>query len=237
MKSQSQFKTLLLLMFILFYVLPAHSQQTRNLPLANFQEISVSSGIDLYLIQGNTESVKVVAHEDLIDNVIVEKSGSSLKVKYKDNISWSRLLQNQSIKIYITCKTITAINASGGSDVYGQNTLKTNTINISASGGSDIKLSLATQNLELRTSGGSDVNLKGKAVNMNANVSGGSDIEALELLVDYAKVNASGGSDAKVNVEKALQADASGGSDVYYKGNASLKKTSKSKSRDVKKLK
>jgi len=237
MKSQSQFKTLLLLMFILFYVLPAHSQQNRNLPLANFQEISVSSGIDLYLSQGNTESVKVVAHEDLIDNVIVEKSGSSLKVKYKDNISWSRLLQNQSIKVYITCKKITAINASGGSDVYGQNTLKTNTINISASGGSDITLSLATQNLELRTSGGSDVDLKGKAVNMNASLSGGSDIEALELLVDYAKVNASGGSDAKVNVEKGLQADASGGSDVYYKGNASLKKTSTSKSGDVKKLK
>jgi hypothetical protein len=237
MESQSEFKTLFLLMFILFYVLPAHSQQTKIVSLSNFQEVSVASGIDLYLSQGNAESVKVVAHESLINNVIVEKAGGLLKIRYKDNISWDRIIKGQSIKVYVTCKTLTAINASGGSDVLGQNTLKNNTLSITASGGSDIELSIASQNLEVRASGGSDVDLKGKAANLNVSVSGGSDINALELLVDYAKVRASGGSDANINVSKGLEADASGGSDVNYRGNASVNKTSSSKSGDVKKLK
>jgi hypothetical protein len=237
MESQSSLKTLFLLMFILFYVLPAHSQQNKTVSLSNFSEVSVASGIDLYISQGNSESIKIQAHEDLIDGVLVEKAGSFLKIRYKDNISWDRLIKGQSIKVYVTCKALTALTASGGSDVYGQNTLKTNTLSITASGGSDVKLSLMAQNLELIASGGSDVDLKGKAVNMSATVSGGSDIDALELIVDYAKVRASGGSDANVNVSKGLEASASGGSDVNYRGNASVNKTSSSNSGDVKKLK
>ena len=237
MKSQFRFKTLSLLLLILLYVLPAHSQQTKTLALSNFQEVSVASGIDLYLSQGNSEQVKVVAHEDLINDVIIEKTGKSLIIRYKNNVSWGRIIKGQSIKVYVTCKTITGITASGGSDVYSQNTLKANTLNIKASGGSDVKVTIVTQNLELTTSGGSDVDLKGTATNMTATASGGSDINALELLVEYAKVHASGGSDANVNVSKGLEAGASGGSDVNYKGNASVNKTSSSKSGDVKKLK
>jgi len=237
MKSKSYFKTLVFLLVIVLYVLPAHSQQTKNIALASFQNIAVASGIDLYLTQGSAEGVKVVAHEDLINDVVVQKEGNSLTIKYKNNISWGRLVKGQSIKVYVTCKNIAAVTASGGSDVYSQNTIKANTLNITASGGSDIKLSVSTQNLELRTSGGSDVDIKGTATNMNATASGGSDIDALELIVDYAKVTASGGSDANVNVSKGLEASASGGSDVNYKGNASVNKTSSSKSGDVKKLK
>lgn len=237
MKSKSYFKTLVFLLVTVLYVLPAHSQQTKNIAVASFQNIAVASGIDLYLTQGSAEGVKVVAHEDLINDVVVQKEGNSLTIKYKNNISWGRLVKGQSIKVYVTCKNIAAVTASGGSDVYSQNTIKANTLNITASGGSDIKLSVSTQNLELRTSGGSDVDIKGTATNMNATASGGSDIDALELIVDYAKVTASGGSDANVNVSKGLEASASGGSDVNYKGNASVNKTSSSKSGDVKKLK
>jgi hypothetical protein len=237
MKYQSQFKTLYLLILVLFYVLPAHSQQTKNIALKNFQGVSVASGIDLYLSQGTTESVKIVAHPDLINDVIVEKNGNSLAIRYKNNISWSRIIKGQSIKVYVSCKTISTLSASGGSDVYSENTLKNNTLSIAASGGSDIKLNIIAQDLEIKTSGGSDVSLKGSATNMNASASGGSDIDALDLVVDYAKVSASGGSDVNINVSKALEAGASGGSDINYKGNASVNKTSSSKSGDVKKLK
>lgn len=237
MENKGQFKTLILLLFVLLYVLPAHSQQSKTLALTNFQGVSVASGIDLYLTQGNSENIKVTAHEDLIDNVIVEKEGDQLKIRYKNNISWGRIMKGQSIKVYVTYKKLTSINASGGSDVYTQNTIKTNSLSATASGGSDLKLSIATQELVVQTSGGSDVELKGTAVNMTAQASGGSDIDALELLVEYAKVSASGGSDANINVSKGLEVSASGGSDVNYKGNASVNKTSSSKSGDVKKLK
>ncbi|MES2830292.1 MAG: head GIN domain-containing protein [Bacteroidota bacterium] len=213
-----------------------NAQQTKTVSVSNFQEISVSGGIDLYLSQAGGESVKIIAHADLIDKVLIEKSGNQLRVRYKENTSWSRIMEGQNTKVYVNYKTLLAISASGGSDVVSQNTIKTERLSAHASGGSDMKLNVSAKDIQVETSGGSDVYLKGSAVNMTANASGGSDIDALGFTVEYAKVNASGGSDINVNVSKGLEANASGGSDINYKGNAAVKKTSSSKSGDVKRL-
>lgn len=85
-------------------------------------------------------------------------------------------------------------------------------------------------------SGGSDADLSGSGENMSLSASGGSDVDAFGYVVNYAKVNVSGGSDANIFVNKGLEAGASGGSDVSYKGNASLKKTTSSKSGDIRRV-
>lgn len=211
------------------------AQENKSINLSNFTEVTVSSGIDLYLTQSNAENIRLNAHPDLIKNVVIEKQGNTLVIKYKSNVSWSRLFKGQSIKVYVNYKTLNRISASGGSDIYGENTLKTEKLSLTTSGGSDLKLSLITKNLELQTSGGSDVSLKGSAANMDASASGGSDIDAFDLIVENARVSTSGGSDANIHVTKALDASASGGSDIHYKGNAAVKKSA-GKSADINKV-
>lgn len=215
----------------------AKAQDSKNVSLTNYNEVTVSNGIDLYLTQSNSENIKVSANSELLKNVIVEKSGSGLIIKYKNNENWGRLFKGQSIKVYVNYKTLRAITSSGGSDVFGENTLKGTKLALNASGGSDLKLTLAVKDLEVNVSGGSDADLRGTATNMTLAASGGSDIDAYDLITDYARVSASGGSDINVYVNKGLEASASGGSDVNYKGNAALNKTSSSKSGDVKKVK
>ncbi|WP_316842090.1 head GIN domain-containing protein [Pedobacter gandavensis] len=234
MKSTLLFKTALpVLLAFSLNTISAKAQQNKDIALTNFNEVTVSSGIDLYLTQSHSENIKVTAHEDLLKNVVVEKQGSNLIVKYKNSQGWGRTFKGQSIKVYVNYKTLNAITASGGSDVYGQNTLRTQKLNIRASGGADLSLDIHADDLVLTTSGGADVKLKGKVKNMIVQTSGGSDVEAYQLISDYAKVTASGGSDASVYVNKGLEASASGGSDINYKGNAALNKTSSSKSGDV----
>lgn len=207
--------------------------QDKAISVKNISSITVSSGIDLYLTQGNTESVTIKGSADLIKDVIVEVEGGNVAIKYKDGIHWSSLFRNQSIKAYVNFKTLKAITASGGSDVYSQNSFKLDNLDLRASGGADLKLTLTCKDLTLSISGGSDADLKGAAENMQATASGGSDINAYGFVVNYAKVNVSGGSDANIYVNKGLEAGASGGSDVNYKGNAALKKTTSSRSGDV----
>lgn len=211
------------------------AQENKDIAISNFNEVSVSNGIDLYLTQSSSENIRVNAHTDLLKNVVVEKKGNNLNIRYKDNISWGRLFKGQSIKVYVNYKTLQAISASGGSDVYSQNTLKTDKLSISASGGSDIDLNVVAKDIQIQTSGGSDVNIKGNATNMEASSSGGSDIDALGFVVENARVTASGGSDTNVHVTKALDVTASGGSDVNYKGNPAVKKSS-GKSGEVNKI-
>nr|WP_294877589.1 head GIN domain-containing protein [uncultured Pedobacter sp.] len=236
MKASSILKSALTLLVFSASVISSNAQQNKDVSITNFNEISVSSGIDLYLTQSNSENIRINAHPDLIKNVIIEKEGNNLRIKYKDGVNWGRLFKNQSIKVYINYKTLKGLSASGGSDVYTQNTLKTDRLSLSVSGGSDLKLDVVAKDMDIQASGGSDVDLKGSATNMQVSTSGGSDVNALDFVVDYAKVSSSGGSDANIHVNKALEASASGGSDINYKGSASVKNNS-SKSGDVNRLK
>ncbi len=211
----------------------AHAQDSKSVSVKNFSGVTVSSGIDLYLTQGGTESLTIKGRKDVIENVIIEQNGSDVAIKYKNGMNWSSLFKNQSIKVYVNYKTLKRLAASGGSDVVTQNTLKTDMLSLSASGGSDLKLNLTCKDLSLSISGGSDAELNGSAENFKVAASGGSDVDAFAFPVNYAKATVSGGSDANLFVNKILEAGASGGSDVNYKGNASLKKMSNSKSGDV----
>jgi len=221
----------LLLMMLASYVTKA--QEAKNFPVKNFNSISISSGIDLYLTQGGSEAVTIKSDTETLKDIIVEQSGNNINIKFKDGINWGGVFKNRVIKAYVNYKTLNALAASGGSDVYTQNQLKTDKMAIRSSGGSDLKLNVVCEDITIQSSGGSDINLKGKATNMSIQSSGGSDIDAYEFITEYAKVQASGGSDVSIYVSKGLEASASGGGDVSYKGNASLKKTSSSKSGDV----
>ena len=61
---------LLLLLLSVSIWANAEKGDTQTRHVASFSKISVSSGIDLYLTQGSTESVKVEADADLIDKII-----------------------------------------------------------------------------------------------------------------------------------------------------------------------
>jgi hypothetical protein len=60
-------------------------------------------------------------------------------------------------------------------------------------------------------------------VNVKIDASGGSDFNGFELTAEYAIIQTSGGSDAAITVTKEMAAEASGGSDINYKGNPVIK--------------
>ncbi|MCY1514576.1 putative auto-transporter adhesin, head GIN domain [compost metagenome] len=221
--------------FVLFFSLLsaiALAQSSRSVSVKNFDGISVGSGIDLYLTQGAEESLTIKAGKNVIDNVVVEQKGGDINIRYKTKINWSILMDEQ-IKVYVSYKNLERLAASGGSDVYTQNPMKVNVLDLSASGGADVKLTLNCKNLSLSASGGADIYLKGNGENLSLSASGGADINAFGYVVNYAKVAVSGGADADIYVNKGLDAAASGGGDVNYKGTAVLKRTNSSKSGDV----
>ena len=235
MKIPQPFKAATLLLVCSLPALSSLAQQTKTVAINNFNEITVSSGIDLYLTQGNSESLKIVTSNEHLNKVVVEKNGTRLNISYGTKNNWSGMFKDREIKVYVNFKTLQALSASGGSDVNGQQTIKVPRLSITSSGGSDIELNLITNNLSITSSGGSDVSLTGRATNLNVTSSGGSDVDAKEFAVENARVNSSGGADVDIYVTKALDVTASGGSDVSYKGNPSVNDHS-SKSGSVSKI-
>ncbi len=213
-------------------VFAGNSDETEIRNVRDFHAIKVSTGIDLYLKMGDTEEVKVVADDDIIDKLITEVDEGTLRI-YMKKSNWTNWGFSKTRKVYVTVKELNAIDASSGSDVNSENTLTGESLKLRASSGSDISLDVVYKNLSLDTSSGSDAKVKGKVKNFEAQASSGSDINARELETVICKVSVSSGSDASVSVSDELYARASSGGDVNYYGNPQIKDIDESSGGDV----
>jgi len=230
MRNLTQKLTLTFIASLLFTMLTAQEKENRT--VSDFTSINVSSGIDLYITQGEDISLEVICDKGEIHRLITEVEGSTLKIYMKGSNNWN--WSNSKVpKVYVNYKEINEISANGGSDLYGQNVITTSKLSIKSSGGADIYAEVKTDELKINSSGGSDIKIKGSTTNLTASASGGSDINARELKAQIVKVNSSGGADAIVWAEKELTANASGGSDIDYYGNPEKKSLSESGAGDI----
>jgi hypothetical protein len=114
----------------------AFAQKTINDPnaekrnLSGFHAIEVADGIDLYLSQGD-ESVAVSASETKFrDKINTEVKDGVLKIWYgnhNSNININLDFGNRKLKAYVSFKDLDKLNASGGSDVSVDGSIKAGT--------------------------------------------------------------------------------------------------------------
>ena len=211
----------------------ASSQAKIDRTVSGFTGISVTSGIDVYLTQGNSEKLTLDIKGTDEDQIVSRVKNGVLELYIdRKGMNWGSNRGN-SIKAYITFKQLTNLQAGGGSDVFGQGTLSFNDLNLDVSGGSDLKLDLKADRLNVSASGGADALLQGSARTLNASGSGGSDLDARKLVVETCNATSSGGSDVYVNASKEMSLKASGGSDIYYYGQGRVLASSKSGGSDI----
>ena len=195
----------------------------------DFDAISVSGGIDLYIYQSDDQEVVVKASDNVIGRIKTEVKKGSLHL-FVEKGKW---FNNVKMEVHVTVDNLDALRASGGSDVYSKGTFQSDDFEIHASGGSDIEMALEVENLECHLSGGADTDLTGVADNLEIHASGGSDFEGYDLKAKHVVVDASGASDSSVFASESIDVRASGSSDVDFKGNPSKTNISSSGSSDV----
>jgi hypothetical protein len=212
-------------------VIEDKNAEKRN--VSGFHAIHVSSGIDLYLTQGSDEAVAVSASDiEFRDRIKTEVENGVLKI-YFDSKGFHWNWGNKKLKAYVSVKSIDGLDASGGSDAYLQGTIQSAKLEVELSGGSDLKGNVDVGDMSITQSGGSDVDIAGTVKNLSVDASGGSDLNSYDLVTDYCKISASGGSDTHITVNKELSAKASGGSDIYYKGTGVVREVKSSGSSSI----
>ncbi|AUC85032.1 DUF2807 domain-containing protein [Polaribacter sp. ALD11] len=183
-------------------------------PQDNFSGIKVSTGIDLYISQGNKNAITVEADENLHDLIITEVNDGVLKI-YTDKNIW----RAKARKVYVTVENLTLLKATSGSDVYSETSIKTNEISISATSGADIKIEVEAESVETNATSGSDIEIYGTTVNHASNATSGSSIDAYNLKSENVIVKATSGADINIYASKKIDAKATSGGDVDFKGN------------------
>ena len=193
---------------------------TQARTFSGFTGVDVSSAIHLYIKQDSAFSVKVEADDNLQQYILIEQDGNTLRIKQKSN---TNLDATGRIKVYVSAPLFKDLNASGACDIIGENLLSaTDEIDIDVSGASDAELELKAPKVSAEMTGASSLKVRGQTRDFFLEGSGASHAHCYELLSENADVDVAGASNADVFASVKLNAEASGASDVRYKGNAAV---------------
>ncbi|MCE5346944.1 MAG: DUF2807 domain-containing protein [Bacteroidales bacterium] len=190
-----------------------HKVVTEERNAEYFNGIKTSSGIDVFLKQGNKESVSVEADGNLQEYIITEVKGGILHIYTEANIR-----DAESKKVFVTMKDVNSVQTTSAGDVIGETPIKSDRLELSASSAGSIKLEVHANNIEVHISSSGDITLTGDAGMLEADLSSAGDLNAYNLEVKEADVSASSAGDADINVSEKLTARASSAGDIHYMG-------------------
>lgn len=196
--------------------------------LTGFNAIEVAGSYDVYLTQGNTESVRVEAPGDVIDKILTEVRGNTLRIYNRnEHGSWNwGGDNNKKMAVYVTVKDINSIGITGSGDVYFKSGINAPTLRVRVTGSGDMQGRLNVKTLELSITGSGDVKLNGRAETSTVSVSGSGDFSGRDLATVRTSVRVTGSGDASVNASDTIDAGVSGSGDISYSGSASHVSTS-----------
>jgi hypothetical protein len=179
-----------------------------------FSGVKVSTGLNLIITQGQKNKVKVEADENLHDIIITEVEDGILRVYSEKNI-W----RAKAKKVYVTVKDLTLLKAISGSDVSGKGTMKSDEITITASSGASIRVVVAAQSVVTKSSSGAQIRIEGTTEGHTSSASSGSSIDAFQLISKSAIAKVSSGAAVDIYASEKIDAKASSGGSVNFKGN------------------
>jgi hypothetical protein len=158
------------------------------------------------------------------DNIVTVVENGILRIHYKTRTgSVNKKNESKNLKAYVSYKTLDKLCATTGAEVKINGVLKGVSFDMKANTGAMIDGDIAIENLMLDQNTGSKVTLSGKATTLKADGSTGSKLMGERLLTTTCNVNVNTGAKVWIQAEKELQAKASTGAQVRYKGAASVK--------------
>jgi hypothetical protein len=179
----------------------------------SFTGIKVSSGIDVYLSQGDKISVNVEADENLHEYIKTEVKNGTLDV-YTD----ASIRDAEKKRVIVTMKEITYLSCTSAGDLFGETSVKTENLRLNCSSAGDIKLEIYVKDVDIDISSSGDITLTGEGEKLNADLSSAGNLNAYEFKVKEADISVSSAGGADIFVSEKLRADASSAGDVNYKG-------------------
>jgi len=211
-------------------VLISIAQESEIRKVSSFSGVKASEGIDVYLKKGSKEEVKVEASGTQLSNVITEVSGDYLKIHMKEGN-----YRDRTVKVYVSYVAVNKLSASSAANIFHEGILKTTDLELGASSAGSIELQLDCNTIEASASSAGEVELEGKTKSANFDVSSAGEIAAYDLLADKAEAEASSGASIKLSVVKELDAHASSGGNIRYRGNPERSNTNASSGGSVRK--
>lgn len=185
---------------------------TQQRTVTSFDKISLGGSIDIDITQSGTESAAVETDENLMDYIVTEVEGTTLKIHVKENYS----VTSKKLVVHISCKELKAISSGGSGDVESKTKLTAGNFSVSQGGSGDFKLQLAVQTLKISKAGSGDFHLEGSADELKISSAGSGDVHAKNLICQSADISSAGSGDVVLRKGTSAKVSLAGSGEIMY---------------------
>ncbi len=185
----------------------AVAQQTTK-ELKEFTILAVSGNIEMAIMK-SSENKMVIEDESNVLKVASEAGALAISNDSGETVE---------IVLYYS-GNLENIAVSGPSEIFFKDKIKTQNLNVSVAGGSEISIMVDTQNINIDAASGSEIKVSGKAMNFGTNVASGAEVSADELISENGNCVVASGGEAAVHVTGNLNATVASGGELTVYGN------------------
>ncbi len=199
---------------LMLCIISLDAQQPAKRSLEPFSELVVGDRIIVNLVKADKESALIQVQgidESAVKTVI---TGNTLAISI-----YGEPFTKKKVMITLSYVKLNSISVTGGADVTTTSLFKTDNLNVDLKSGGMLSLDADISYLSGKVAEGAILTAEGYATTMDILITTTATLSAYELECDKATIKAVSGGKAKINVEKELNAEASGKGYISYKGN------------------
>lgn len=190
--------------------------QERN--INGFYKILFNGNGNLYISQGEKESVKIEGEDNLVDLITTEVVDNTLRIDFKKSKTAENINSTIPLKIYIEVKSLQEVRLSGSGSIISTTPLEFHTLKLSISGSGSTNLQVVGRKLVSILSGSGNFVVKGEIDNQDIWISGSGTYQGEDLISKVANINITGTGKVNINVQDKMDIRISGAGVVIYRG-------------------
>jgi hypothetical protein len=182
--------------------------------------LKVNGAFNLFISQGDLESLRIEGNEDLVKKLKVNQRGEVLELSLKDEDV--RLFGREGIEVHLTIAELSELEFEGAGNIQTRGSFEVADFQIIGNGVGNIELDLEADNVEADLNFVGNMILKGSADYFQLSNEGVGNIDASQFWAQKVDVNSSGIGAVSVHCEGELSLVVSGIGMVSYTGNPTV---------------
>jgi hypothetical protein len=187
--------------------------------LNGISEVKISGILNIYLKQGDNESIRVEGDEKAVALLEIVENGDVLEIGYKDEDNVKNIFEDFTPDIYVTVSDLSKLSFEGVGNIQTESAFQVDGIIISGDGIGKIDLEIEANTIEATFNMMGNIILKGTVETISLSNEGMGKIDASKLISQKMTLNSSGIGLVEVYCEEELSITVNGIGSVNYSGN------------------
>jgi hypothetical protein len=205
---------------------------TENRTVTTFTGIDLQCSANIYFTQGDEQSVKVEAEDNIVAHITTEVVNDELIVK-SDLKNWK---SGKQVNVYVTVKELCLLELSGSGNMIGKSHINCDNMTINVGGSGNVKADVRSLTMRIKLAGSGNLEVGGTATATDIRIAGSGNVNAKMLQTMTSDVLISGSGQSTINASDQLSVSISGSGNVRYMGEPQKLSTSITGSGSVSKI-